>query len=396
MQPFEGLRVLDLTHVFAGPFCAYQLGVLGAEVIKIEPVDRPDMTRIEGADADLNAAGMGLSFQAQGGGKKTLALDLKSEEGRALFDRLIATADVLVQNYTAQAVEALGLGYERLSALKPDLIYCAISGFGQVSPKAAHPAYDNVIQAFSGIMSTNGDAGQGPLRIGPAVIDYGTGVQAALAISAALFGRAQTGLGRRVDVAMADAALMLMNSYTAATLATGDVPRPDGNHDLELAGYRTFETSDGQLMIGAFTNAQMANLMTAVGDDATAAEILATPRAEVGSRRMADAARLERVMLNRTAAEWEDHLNAHHVPAARVRGIDEALQEPHYQARKVVQTVGEGRFAVAGFTYDHGGPELKTLPRAHGADSRSVLAELGVDAAKFANLAAKGVVFSPS
>ncbi|MBO9452519.1 CoA transferase [Tropicibacter sp. R16_0] len=396
MRPFEGLRVLDLTHVFAGPFCAYQLGVLGAEVIKIEPVSQPDMTRMEGADATLNAQGMGLSFQAQGGGKRALALDLKTEKGREVFDRLVATADVLVQNYTAHAVEELGLGYDRLSALKPDLIYCAISGFGATGPKAAHAAYDVVIQAFTGIMAANGEADSDPVRVGPAMVDYGTGAQAAMAISAALFGRSRTGLGRRIDVSMADCALMLMNSHTATTLATGQAPKPHGNQDPTLAGYATYDTADGQVMIGAFTNAQMANLMHVIGQDARADAILATPRAQISARREEDAAVLAEVLATRTAAEWEDRLNAAHVPAARVRGLAETLGEEQLNTRPMIQSVDNMALAVAGFGFDHGGPSLDHAPRAHGADSRSVLAELGIGHSEFDTLQDQGVVFSPS
>lgn len=395
MRPFEGIRVLDLTHVFAGPFCTYQLAVLGAEVIKIEPVDRPDMTRAEGADPALNAAGMGLTFQAQGGGKRTLALDLKSEAGRAIFDRLVRTSDVVVQNYTAHAVAALGLGYDRLSELKPDLIYCAISGFGATGEKAAHPAYDVVIQAFTGVMAANGEADSPPVRIGPAVIDYGTGAQAALAISAALFARAQTGQGRRIDVAMADCALMLMNSSTFGTLSSGTAPRPHGNQDPKLAGYSAYETAEGTLMIGAYTNAQMSGLMRAVGAPDAAAEIAATPRDGIGARRDADVALLAQVLKTRTAVEWEEILNAHHVPAARVRDLKQALHEPQFATRGVVQQVAGQAFTVAGFLYDHGGPELTAPPHAHGQDSRAVMAELGIEDAEFDALAAQGVVFSP-
>ncbi|KIC21522.1 CaiB/BaiF CoA transferase family protein [Leisingera sp. ANG-Vp] len=391
MRPFEGIRVLDLTHVFAGPFAAYQLAVLGAEVIKIEPVDRPDMTRSEGADPELNAQGMGLAFQAQGAGKKCLALDLARPEGQEIFARLVQTADVVVQNYTLPAVRRLGLSYERLAELKPDLIYCAISGFGQEGPKAEHPAYDTVIQAFSGIMAANGDAGQDPVRVGPAMVDYGTGAQAAFAIAAALYGRAVTGQGRRIDVAMADAALMLQNSGTMQTLSTGRCPRPHGNQDPSLAGYSAYETAEGTLMIGAYTNRQMASLMRSAGRPAEAEAIERTPRPEIAARRTWDADILAEVMKTRTAAEWEDLLNAHHVPAARVRTLEESLDEPHYKARGAVQEVEGQRLAVAGFAYDHGSPGLDRAPREHGADSAAVLADIGVSAAEFETLKTRGI-----
>ncbi|KIC12012.1 hypothetical protein RA19_05195 [Leisingera sp. ANG-M1] len=392
MRPFEGIRVLDLTHVFAGPFAAYQLAVLGAEVIKIEPVGQPDMTRSEGADPELNAQGMGLAFQAQGAGKKCLALDLAMPEGQEIFARLVQSADVVVLNYTLPAVQRLGLTYERLAELKPDLIYCAISGFGQQGPKAEHPAYDTVIQAFSGIMAANGEAGQDPVRVGPAMVDYGTGAQAAFAIAAALYGRAVTGRGRRIDVAMADAALMLQNSGAAQALATGKGPRPHGNQDPSLAGYSAYQTAEGTLMIGAYTNRQMAALMRSIGRPGEAEAIERTPRAGIAARRTWDADILAEVMKSRTAAEWEDLLNAHHVPAARVRVLEESLAEPQYQARGVVQDVDGCKRTVAGFSYCHGSPSLDHGPKAYGADSAAVLEAVGISPERFEALKAREAV----
>lgn len=396
MQPFSGVRVLDLTHVFAGPFAAHQLGVLGAEVIKIEPPDQPDMMRSEGCDPALNDAGMGLGFQTQGAGKRTLALDLKSSAGRKLFDRLVERSDILIQNYSAGAAARLGLEYDRLRPINPSLIYCSISGFGQTGPKAEHPAYDSVIQAFAGVMASNGTHDRHPVRIGPAVVDYGTGVQAALAISAALFGRAQTGQGRCIDVAMTDAALMLMASHMTSALATGQTPLPHGNSDPGLAGYAWYETADGPLMIGAYTNRQMANLMQAVGNPKAANDILATPRAAIAARHDQDRAFLKTALRTRNAAEWEEILNACHVPAARVRGLAESIAEPQIASRPVLQDVGAPvPLPVAGYTYDAGAPALAHAPRAHGADSRAVLSEIGVGDSEFATLLAQGVVHAP-
>lgn len=391
MRPFEGLRVLDLTHVFAGPFCTYQLAVLGAEVIKIEPVDRPDMTRFEGADPVLNAAGMGLSFQAQGAGKSTLALDLKSDEGQALFEGLVARSDVVVQNYTYAAVQDLRLDYPRLAALRPDLIYCAISGFGQSGPKQAHPAYDTVIQAFSGIMAANGEADRDPVRVGPAMVDYGTGAQAALAIAAALYGRARTGQGRYIDVAMADCALMLQVSGTVQALATGTGPSPHGSADPRVAGYACYDTADGRLMVGAYTNRQNADLMRVLGNEAAAVEIEHTPRETIADTRSRFSAFLEATFRTRSARHWEDLLNRHHVPAARVRRVEEALQEDQIGSRQVIQKAEGQPVAVAGFSYDQGSPAADHAPRPHGADSARILAELGVDEARFAELCHRGV-----
>lgn len=392
MRPFEGIRVLDLTHVFAGPFCTYQLGVLGAEVIKIEAPGHPDLTRGEGGDAASNEAGLGLYFQAQAAGKKSLLLDLKDPEGRAIFDDLVRSADVVVQNYTRPAAQRLGLEYDRLNALNPKLIFCVISGFGHTGAKADHPAYDIVIQAFSGIMASNGTPDTAPVRVGPAMVDYGTGAQAALAISAALHARQVTGEGRFIDVAMSDCALMLMNSHTFTTLHTGTAPRPHGNQDPGLAGYSCYETADGKVMLGAYTNRQNAALMRALGNEVAAAEIETLPRSGIAARRDADAAFLTEILATRDAQHWEDLLNAHHVPAARVRSVEEALGEEQYAARSVVQQVDGHRFAVAGFRYDKDGPEVVALPPASGADGEAILSELQLSPERQAELRAKGVV----
>ena len=162
MQPFEGYRVLDLTHVLAGPFCTYQLALLGAEVIKIEPPDEPDMVRPMGPVAALNEAGLGLHYLAQSANKRAMTLDLKSSEGQEILKRLAADADVLVENYRAGALEGLGLGYAALSAINPKLIYCSMTGFGQTGPKGGHTAFDNVIQAFSGLMAATGTPEKAP------------------------------------------------------------------------------------------------------------------------------------------------------------------------------------------------------------------------------------------
>ncbi len=271
MRPFEGIRVIDLTHVFAGPFCTFQLAMLGADVIKVEGADHPDMVRFEGGDAGLNAAGMGASYQSQNAGKRAIALDLKSESGRAAMRRLIGIADVLVMNYAGEAAKRMGVDPAVTQAINPKLIHCTLTGYGRTGPKADHPAYDNVIQAYSGLMAGNGTPDTGPVRIGPAVVDYGTGAQAALAVSAALFQRERTGRGQVIDVAMVDAAMMLMAASVTDTIATGEPPARTGNINPNYAAYRTFDTAEGLLMVGAFTNAQHAALCDFLGEHARAA-----------------------------------------------------------------------------------------------------------------------------
>jgi crotonobetainyl-CoA:carnitine CoA-transferase CaiB-like acyl-CoA transferase len=191
MQPFQGIKVLDLAHVYTGPFCTYQLSVLGAEVLKIEPPDRPDMTRHQVGMAEP-APGMNLSYLTQNANKRALALDLKKPKGRDILKRLVKTYDVLVENHRAGVLDDAGLGYKNMSAINPRLIYCSITGFGQTGPKRGHGAFDPVIQALSGLMSVTGTPETAPVKVGSPVVDYGTGLYAAYAVSAALFQREKT------------------------------------------------------------------------------------------------------------------------------------------------------------------------------------------------------------
>ncbi|MBY8975719.1 CoA transferase [Rhodobacteraceae bacterium NNCM2] len=399
MRPFEGLRVLDLTHVFAGPFATYQLAVLGADVIKIEPPTRPDFTRFEGADQALNDAAYGIGFLGQNGGKRALTLDLRPEAGKQVMRRLIANADVLVQNYAGPALADLGFGAEAALEINPRLIYCTISGYGATGPKRAHPAYDVVIQAYSGIMAANGTAETAPVRVGPPMVDFGTGAQAAMAISAALYQREQTGKGQVIDVSMLDSALMLMSAHVAETIAVGAAPDPHGNAHPSYAGYRSYPTAEGMLMVGAFTTAQLVRLMEALSLPERAAALRDTPRAKLGETVEADAELIAARLMTRTAQEWEDILNAAHVPAARVRRIEETLAEEQIATRGVLQDCpdlakagGPARLPVAGFTYAHGSATVDRAPPKLGEHTDETLLELGLTQNEIDSLRQAGVI----
>ena len=197
-RPFEGIRIIDITHVLAGPFAAYQLGLMGADVIKVEHPDDPDQSRDSGSDNDLNHANMGTGFLTQGSNKRAITLNLKTEQGREILKKLVATADVLVENYRPGAFEALGLGYEDLKKINPKLIYASFSAFGQGGPRREQTAYDHLIQSTSGIMAMTGTPNTNPIKIGAPAIDYATGTMGAYALSAALFQRERTGLGQRI------------------------------------------------------------------------------------------------------------------------------------------------------------------------------------------------------
>ncbi|MGB0163327.1 MAG: CaiB/BaiF CoA transferase family protein [Candidatus Puniceispirillaceae bacterium] len=379
MLPFADLKVLDLTHVFAGPFATYQLGVLGAEVIKIEPVDRPDMARFVGPDSMQNQELMGMHFRAQGCGKQCLALDLKTERGKEILNKLVFNSDVLVQNYTMNAAVKLGLTATSLHKVNPKLICCSMSGYGYTGPKANHPAYDIVIQAFTGAMFANVQEGQNPQRIGPAVIDYSTGTQAAFAIASALYMREKTGKGCSIDVSMADCALMLMNYNRFFALEKDEVLSSSGNNDSTLAGYGAYETCDGVIMIGAFTVNQMTSLLNVLGFPEEAAEIKGCEHHELSHRYDKHSKLLMKACLNSEARTLEKLLNEAHVPAARLRNICEALQEEQFESRAVFTELNGKRATAAGFQFGDNKQFSVFPPRKFGEDSKAILLNLGYD-----------------
>src|ERR1700751_1083232 len=261
MRPFEGIRVIDVTHVLAGPFATYQLGGLGPDVIKVEHPDDPDQSRGVGSDKELNRRNMGTSFLTQASNKRSITLDLKQEKNREVLKKLVATADVFVENYRPGAFEALGLGYEALSAINPRLIYASFSAFGQQGPRGSQTAYDHVIQATSGIMAMTGTKDTHPVKLGSPVVDYATGMTGAFALSAALLQRERTGRGQRIDMAILDVAMILMSSLMTGYLRNGVHPKPHGNrHPHATNG--AYETKSGMVMLGASNLRQQRRLWT--------------------------------------------------------------------------------------------------------------------------------------
>ncbi|RYE83539.1 MAG: CoA transferase [Hyphomicrobiales bacterium] len=390
-RPFHGIRVLDLTHVLAGPFCAYQLALLGADVVKIEPPQMPDTARGRGPDDALNAAGLGINYLVQGSNKRSLALDLASEDGRTILLDLVDGADVLVENYRAGALDALGLGAQALCARNPRLIHCSITGFARGHEREAVNAYDNVVQAASGVMArTTGRSGE-PVKSGASFIDYATGYAAAFAISAALFQRKASGKGQVIDCAMFDTALTLMAPEAAAALYEGPVqPRP------KEAGLGTYETADGLLMLGAFNARQNKRLWEALGRPDFAA-LDSWPALWGAAQAMREA--LVPIMRTRSAAEWEGYLHSLGIPAERVRTLDEAARLPHLRERGFFHRLdaalpGAAPVAVplAPFTYAAAGPAIDRPPPRLGEHSGEILAEIGRSPAEVEALRTRGVV----
>jgi crotonobetainyl-CoA:carnitine CoA-transferase CaiB-like acyl-CoA transferase len=383
MRPFEGIRVIDVTHVLAGPFATYQLAVLGADVIKVEHPDDPDQSRGVGSDKELNRRNMGTAFLTQASNKRSITLDLKQEHDREILKKLVATADVFVENYRPGAFEALGLGYEALSAINPRLIYASFSAFGQNGPRGAQTAYDHVIQATSGIMAMTGTKDVHPIKFGTPAVDYATGTTGAFALAAALFQRERTGKGQRIDMAMLDVAMILMSSHVTGYLRNGAHPKPHGNSHPHATN-SAYATKSGMVMLGASNLRQQRRLWTVLGRP----EMIKRSNEERDADHAREVALLTEIMLTRTADEWEEFLQARHVPAARVRTMGEALNDPQLASRGVIHRHptaagidGALSVPVAAFTFAHGGPRIDTAPPTLGQHNDKIRAELGVTGA---------------
>jgi crotonobetainyl-CoA:carnitine CoA-transferase CaiB-like acyl-CoA transferase len=332
-RPLEGIRVLDLTNVLAGPYCSYHLMLLGAEVVKVEMPDHGDLARHLGPDPELNRKGLGASFLAQNAGKQSVELDLKDAEDRALFEELVLGADVLLENFRAGVLARIGYDWPRLQELNPALIYCAITGFGQGGPMSQAPAYDQIIQGLSGMMSITGTADSGPLRVGFPICDSVGGLVAAMSIAAALVGRATSGRGCFLDVSMLEASISTMGWAVSNYLVSGVAPEPMGDQNATAAPSGTFDAADGPLNISANRQQQFETLCRLVERP----DLLTDPRfadRELRKRHRDELSReLNEALRARTALQWEQMLSAAGVPAARILTVPQAVELPQLEHR---------------------------------------------------------------
>ncbi|MCZ8313225.1 MAG: CoA transferase [Magnetospirillum sp.] len=382
--PLAGVRVLDLTNVLSGPFCAYQLALLGADVVKVEMPGSGDLARQLGADPKLNAASMGASFLAQNAGKRSIALNLKKRAGAAAFKKLVATADVVVENFRPGVMQRLGLGYETLAAIRPSLVYCAISGFGQEGPLKDNPAYDQIVQGLSGVMSVTGDAASAPLRVGYPVADTIGGLTAAFAISSCLLRAARTGKGEFIDVSMLDATLVTMGWQVSNWLICGVRPVAMGNDNMTAAPSGAFRTGEGLLNIAANKQDQFEALCGVIGR----LELQSDPRFSAREARKRHRAELsveiEAALVGASAVEWATRLNAAGVPAGEILSIPEILAHPQILSRNLVHRFEQApglpqnvSVVRAGFRLKSGDPAPNSPPPMLGADTDTILGELG-------------------
>lgn len=356
MAPLTGITVLDLTHVLAGPFASHTLGDLGAKVIKLERPGTGDDTRafppfVQGESA---------YFATLNAGKASIALDLKAPEDRAIFDRLLAQSDVLLENYRPGVMERLGYGYDTLHQRFPHLIYGAVSGFGHTGPDAAKPAYDMVVQARGGVMSITGEEGGPPVRVGASIGDITAGMYLTQGVLAALYHREKTGLGAKIDVAMLDAQLAIQEHAVAITTATGTPPGRTGARHPTITPFATYRAADGFFVIAAGNDAMFADLCTTLGLPLTSDARFASNAARCEHHALLKRL-IEAVTLGNTAAHWITTLEAAGLPTARVQDMAEVLADPQLLARHMVLPVASEAGRPA-FTASGNPIKMSTLP----------------------------------
>jgi len=330
--PLQGVRVLDLTRVLAGPAASLALADLGAEVLKIEPPGTGDDTRTFPPFRD----DVSHYFISGNRGKKSIVVDLKTEAGVALIKDLAARCDILIENYRPDVMQRLGLGYETLAAINPRLIYCAISGFGLTGPLRDKPSFDIVVQALSGALSVNGEPGGLPTKLGIPLGDLVGGVNGPIGILAALYERSVTGRGRLIDVSLLDGVIGMLGYLAQLAFFTGEDPKPQGSQHPNLVPYGVFPASDGSIIIACLTNAFWERICKALGLQEAIKDLRFDSLQNRRDNRLLVNEMISEVTRQQTVAELETLLSEHQVPNAPILGIQEALAQPQAVARDMV------------------------------------------------------------
>ena len=404
-QAFEGVRVVDFTQVVAGPVATYQLGLLGAEVIKVEPIAGGDIARGLLDLAGFGRGEMAPAFIGVNHNKRSIAVDLKRPEGRTAVERIVRRADVLVENFKPGVIGRLGFDYDTVRAWRPEIVYCSISGYGQEGPRRSMAAFDGAIQASSGMMAANGHEETGPTRTVSPIIDVTTGMMAAFAIASALHRRQATGAGQFLDVAMLDSAVSLLNPLYNNHLATGEEPELLGNQSLtRMPTANVFPTADGHVQITALTAAQVDRLLEALG----CPELREDPRFAAEPELIANAEAMRGELCERLRREttrvWLERLEAAQVPAAPISSFAEVIADPQLATRRLTATLPapamlgrpELTSVTTGYVASADGAAARTFAPRLGEHTREILAEHGCPEGEIEALHAGGVVRSPT
>ena len=395
-KPLNGIRVLDLTNVLAGPYCCHQLVHLGAEVIKVEAPKTGDLARQLGADERLNKKLMGISFLAQTAGKKSITLNLKSPRGKKLFLQLTETADVLVENFRPGVMKRLRLDFEELKKINPDLIYCAISGFGQSGTSSDQPAYDQIIQGASGLMSITGNQSSSPLRVGFPVADTVGGITAAFAISSALNANPR---GAFIDVSMLEALMSSMGWAVSNYLNTGVEPLACGNENPTSSPSGTFKTSDGLLNIAANKDEHW----IALTDHLDMAYLRDKPQYATREARKVNRKKLkkelEEKLKKQSAEKWAQELNCLGIPAGKVLTVAQALQSKEISESNFLTEYTDVpgvqrnlKLVTTGIKLNGEHPTAANPPSALGAHNEEIFKELGLGLDELSSLKKNGII----
>jgi crotonobetainyl-CoA:carnitine CoA-transferase CaiB-like acyl-CoA transferase len=397
-KPLHHIRILDLTNVLAGPFCCHQLAHMGADVIKVETPRSGDLARQLGADAELNRKFMGVSFLAQNPGKRSITLNFKHPLGKEAFRKLVRKAEVVVENFRPGVMDRLGLGYETLRQENPRLIYCAISGFGQDGPLKDLPAYDQIIQGMSGVMSITGAPENAPYRVGYPVADTIGGITAAFAIGAALADHDRTE-GYFIDVSMLEATLATMGWVVSNYLIAEKEPVPMGNENFTASPSGAFHTGKGLLNIAANKQEQFEAVCRVVERD----DLITDPRFAERQARLQHRFELkeilERELARKSAKDWWQLLNEAGVPAGPVYSVPEALDHPQVRDRGMIASFEDApgigreiRLVRTGFKLNGQPPAVETPPPMLGQHTEEILTDLGYGIQEIDKLKQEGAI----
>ncbi|RQO42819.1 CoA transferase [Variovorax sp. KBW07] len=404
----DGIKVLDLSRVLAGPWCTQILADLGADVVKIERPGVGDDTRTWGPpfikDANGNDTDQASYFTSCNRNKRSVTIDMATPEGQALLKQMAAQADIVVENFKTGGLKQYGLDQESLRAANPRLIYCSVTGFGHDGPYAERAGYDLMIQAMTGMMSITGRPddvpGGGPLRVGVALTDLFTGVYASTAILAALQVRDRTGEGQHIDMALLDVGMAILANQASAFLNTGKAPQRQGNTHPSLAPYQDFPTQDGSMLLAIGNNGQFARFCEAAGHAEWAADARFASNTLRVKHRGVLIPMMEELTRTRTTADWVTLLEDKAVPCGPINDIAQAFDDAQVKARGLAVTLprdaGDGIASITGVAsplrLSATPPVLRHAPPALGQHTQEVLAEMGIDAARFDALRSAGVV----